>query len=138
MTNLATTYQIADLVNGVLPEVYATLEAAEAALAEAIAEGNAINAENGSNKDAEDFYSIMSNSPCIMMNESGYDHLSAELERLHKKPVESLMLSAFAADAERDNCMVIELESFNARSGHTELIWFDEGHFDVEYMQDEV
>jgi hypothetical protein len=56
-------YQLADLNNGAFGDVFDTIEAAEAALAEAVAEGQAINErdtpEGYEVPDASDFFSIV-------------------------------------------------------------------------------
>lgn len=60
---MSTKYQLADLNNGAFGDVFDTIEAAEAALAEAVAEGQAINErdtpEGYEVQDASAFFSIV-------------------------------------------------------------------------------
>ena len=60
---MSTKYQLADLNNGAFGDVFDTIEAAEAALAEAVAEGQAINERDTTEgyevPDASDFFSIV-------------------------------------------------------------------------------
>jgi len=54
------TYRIADMSNGPFGDVYASLEEAEAALEECIAEGDALNALNEeTDQRARDFFCIV-------------------------------------------------------------------------------
>lgn len=57
-------YQLADAVNGAFGEIFNSLEAAEAALSEAIAEGQAMNDQLAADcdteaQDAADFFEIV-------------------------------------------------------------------------------
>ena len=60
---MSTKYQLADLNNGAFGDVYDTIEAAEAALAEAIEEGQTINdletPDGYEVPDASEFFSIV-------------------------------------------------------------------------------